>query len=73
MKNSSDILRELQQLRKIWREQDFNLTPSQQARYDELLLLRRAFVSHWQQNGQVWTAADRAASVHGHSHVGDAA
>ena len=54
MNNSSTILRELQELRKVWRDNNFNLTKEQQSRYTELIELRRAFITHWEENGLVW-------------------
>ena len=54
MNNSSAILRELQELRKEWRDNNFTYTKSQQARYEELMTLRRAFIQHWQEQGLVW-------------------
>tara|TARA_B100001057_G_C22781596_1_gene923867 strand:- start:1335 stop:1553 length:219 start_codon:yes stop_codon:yes gene_type:complete len=54
MNNSSTILRELQELRKVWRDNNFNWTKEQQARYNELTDLRRAFIAHWEENGLVW-------------------
>ena len=54
MNNSSTIIRELQELRKVWRENNFNWTKEQQARYDELLTLRKAFIAYWEENGLVW-------------------
>ena len=53
MNNSSLVLRELQELKKTWREQDFLFTKEQQSRYDELLMLRRAFVTYWYENDMV--------------------
>ena len=55
MNNSSQILRELQELRKQWRVQNFKYTASQQARYTELTELRRAFVTKWYEDGLVWS------------------
>jgi len=55
MNNSSQILRELQELRKTWRAQNFSYTTTQAARYEELTMLRRAFVSKWYEDGLVWT------------------
>ena len=55
MNNSSQILRELQELKKTWRLQNLSYTSSQQARYNELTELRRAFVSKWYEDGLVWT------------------
>nr|BAR30495.1 hypothetical protein [uncultured Mediterranean phage uvMED] len=52
--SSASILRELTELKSTWRIQGFTLTQSQQQRYDELLQLRRAFVSYWKENGRVW-------------------
>lgn len=54
MNNSSAIMRELQALRKEWRINNFKYTKEQQARYDELTTLRRAFIAHWQEQGLVW-------------------
>ena len=54
MNNSSTIIRELQELRKVWRDNNFNWTKEQQARYDELLTLRKAFIAYWEENGLVW-------------------
>lgn len=54
MDNSSAIMRELQELRKEWRVNNFNYTKEQKARYEELMTLRRAFIAHWQEQGLVW-------------------
>ena len=56
MNNSSQILRELQELRKTWRVQNFSYTKSQQSRYDELMMLRRAFIQHWKENNRIATS-----------------
>ena len=53
MNNSSLVLRELQELKVTWREQDLSFTKEQQERYDELMMLRRAFVTYWHENGMV--------------------
>ena len=56
MNNSSTVLqKELQSLQKTYKVQNFKFTSSQQARYDELLELRRAFITYWQENGMVWS------------------
>jgi len=55
MNNSSTVLKELQSLQKTYKVQNFRFTTDQQARYDELLELRRAFVTYWQENDMVWT------------------
>lgn len=60
MNNSSAIIRELQELRKIWRVQNFVFSADQQARYDELTGLRRAFVQHWKEEGRVWVGPSNA-------------
>jgi len=60
MNNSSAILRELQDLKKTWRVQNFTYSKEQQERYDELLLLRRAFVQFWKENGMVWVGPSNA-------------
>ncbi len=39
-----EVLSALKELRKEWRKQNFSYTSSQKARYQELLLLRRARV-----------------------------
>ena len=52
--SSASVLRELTELKQTWRTQGFNLTQSQQQRYDELLELRRAFVTYWRDNDMVW-------------------
>jgi DNA replication protein DnaC len=54
MNNSSQVLRELQELRKVWRTQNFSYTKEQQSRYTELTELRRAFVTYWKENNLVW-------------------
>ena len=57
---SSQILRELQDLRKTWKVQNFYYTREQQERYDELTLLRRAFVQKWKEEGKVWVGPSNA-------------
>lgn len=53
MQGSSQVLRSLQSLQKIYRNQNFVLTKEQQQNYDELLMLRRAFIEHWRENNQI--------------------
>ena len=53
MNNSSTVLREMTELRKSWRLQGLTFTKEQKARYDELVGLRRAFVTYWNENGMV--------------------
>jgi len=54
MNHSSQILRELQDLRKTWRAQNFSYTQAQSERYEELTTLRRAFIHKWEEEGLVW-------------------
>lgn len=44
----------MQELRKVWRDNNFNWTKEQQERYDELSTLRKAFIAYWEENGLVW-------------------
>ena len=54
MNNSSTVLTELTQMKKVYKDQNFTFTKDQQSKYDELLELRRAFVTYWKENGMVW-------------------
>lgn len=63
MNNSSQILRELDGLRKTWKVQNLRYTPEQQERYDELMELRRAFIQHWKENDQIWVGPSMAGKV----------
>ena len=60
MNNSSTVLKEMQTLRKSWRDQNFYFTKEQEERYNELLVLRRAFVTYWKENGMVWVGPSNA-------------
>ena len=60
MNNSSTVLKEMQTLRKSWRDQNFFFTKEQEERYNELLELRRAFVTYWKENGMVWVGPSNA-------------
>ena len=53
MNNSSTVLREILELKQTWRNQNFCYTREQKARYEELLMLRRAFVTYWYENDMV--------------------
>ena len=53
MNNSSTVLREMQELRDTWRKQGLSFTKEQKTRYEELVGLRRAFVTYWNENGMV--------------------
>jgi|TARA_R110002012_G_C11480744_1_gene595008 hypothetical protein len=54
MNNSSAVLTELNEMKKVLKNQNFTFTKEQKSRYDELLELRRAFVTYWKENGMVW-------------------
>jgi len=60
MNNSSTVLKEMQSLQKTWRAQNFYLTNEQQARYDELVMLRKAFIQYWKENDMVWVGPSNA-------------
>lgn len=50
---SSQILRELQELQKTWRDNDFNLSEGQQVTYDKLTRLRRDRVTQLYKENRV--------------------
>ena len=60
MNNSSTVLKEMQSLQKTWRQQNFYLTNEQQAHYDELKMLRKAFIEYWKENDLVWVGPSNA-------------
>ena len=51
---STQVLKELQQLRKEWRLNNFHFTSEQKKRYDELTLERREIVKDYYANDKVW-------------------
>ena len=51
---SSQVLKELQQLRKDWRLNNFHFTADQKKKYDELTLERREIVKDYYANDKVW-------------------
>mgnify|MGYP003127265637 FL=1 len=51
---SSQVLKELQQLRKDWRLSNFNFTPEQKKRYEDLTAERREIVKGYYANDKVW-------------------
>jgi len=59
--NSSQIVKELLELKTAWRRQNFVYTKDQRSRYDELLKLRREIVRQYEVDGKVWIGP----SVHG--------
>lgn len=52
--NSSQIVKELLELKTAWRRQNFVYTKDQRSRYDELLNLRREIVKQYWADGKVW-------------------
>jgi len=51
---SSQNLKELRQLRKEWRIQNFSWKPEQKKKYDELTSERREIVKGYYANDRVW-------------------
>ena len=47
------VLKEMKELRELWRKQSFHYTSDQQKRYDELLKLRRERVKMFHDTGRV--------------------
>ena len=47
------VLKEMKELRELWRKQSFHYTSDQQKRYDELLRLRRERVKWFHDNDRV--------------------
>ena len=50
----SEVLKQMKELREIWRKQSFSFTTSQQAEYNRLLGLRRERVREMYENGLVY-------------------
>ena len=51
---SSQNLKELRQLRKEWRLQNFSWSSEQKKKYDELITERREIVKGYYKNDRVW-------------------
>ena len=51
---TSQVLKDLQELRKEWRRQNFHYTSEQQKKYDELLSQRRQIVKDYYKYDRVW-------------------
>jgi len=51
---TSNILLHLQDLRKIWRDQDYRFTKDQKEQYDMLIQARRERVSELYKERRVW-------------------
>ena len=58
-----DILRQMQELRKVWRQQDFRYTREQKEQYEMLLQLRRARVAQFYEEGKVAVSKTKSRSV----------
>jgi len=58
-----DILRQLQDLRKTWRNQDFRYTREQKEQYDMLVELRRARVAQLYEEGRVAVTKPKSRKV----------
>lgn len=55
-----DILRQMQDLRKAWKAQDFRYTREQKEQYEMLLQLRRARVAQFYEEGKVATSKSKS-------------
>ena len=53
------ILKEMRELREIWRKQGFSYTNEQKAAYDKLLQLRRERVKYFYENDMVWKGGSK--------------
>ena len=54
---SSYVLKQLTELKQVYRDQYFNFTSDQQQKYNELLNKRREIVKNWHDNDQVATSS----------------
>ena len=54
---SAQVLKQLTELKQIYRDQYFTFTPDQQQKYNDLLNSRREIVKNWHKNGQVATSS----------------
>ena len=54
---SSSILKQLTELKQVYRDQYFNFTPDQQQKYNDLLNSRREIVKNWHDNDRVATSS----------------
>ena len=60
MSDSPTVLQRLNELRLLWREQNFVFTKEQQQAYDVLLARRRERVSELIKEGRVWSGPSEA-------------
>ena len=51
---TSQVLKDLQQLKRDWRHQNFHYTTEQKKKYDELMQQRRDIIRNWYANDKVW-------------------
>ena len=49
----AEVLKQMKELREVWRKQSFRFTNEQKAEYDKLLKLRRERVQYFVKNGIV--------------------
>tara|TARA_Y100001938_G_scaffold80656_1_gene111286 strand:- start:32 stop:223 length:192 start_codon:yes stop_codon:yes gene_type:complete len=54
---SAQVLKQLNELKEVYREQYFKFTPDQQQKYNDLLNRRREIVKNWHKNDQVATSS----------------
>ena len=54
---SSHVLKQLTELKQIYRDSYFNFTPDQQQKYTDLLNRRREIVKNWHDNDKVATSS----------------
>ena len=54
---SAQVLKQLIELKQVYRDQYFNFTSDQQQKYNELLNRRREIVKNWHENDQVATSS----------------
>ena len=53
---SSHVLKQLTELKQVYRDQYFNFTPDQKQKYNDLLNSRREIVKNWHDNDRVATS-----------------
>ena len=53
---SAQVLKQLIELKQVYRDQYFNFTSDQQQKYNELLNRRREIVKNWHDNDRVQTS-----------------
>ena len=54
---SAQVLKQLIELKQIYRDQYFNFTSDQQQKYNDLLNRRREIVKNWHDNDRVSTSS----------------